>query len=90
MQVGDITPDKLAEVDAGQDRLTLESVFRTSVIAAGKEFRRACQYAQSVELDCMMRARKLAQLSFPKKEIQELFGVDRRTVNRWLKGMENA
>lgn len=88
MRVDEITPDSLANVDAEQAHVALNEILRASVVAAGEHFRAHRQQLQELEVDCMLRARRLFELDFDKREIQELFGVDRRTINRWLKGMD--
>lgn len=90
MKPSDITPEKLVELDAERNDLRLKNLLRDAVVEVSRQWKMTRQLAQQMELDCMLRARRLYELGFAKKEIVNLFGVDRRTVNRWLKGMDNG
>ena len=84
----DITVDVLDQVAAERDTERLWAVTRAEVILKGNEWRNARLLENRLETQCMIRARRLKMYGLTKKEIQDLFGADRKTVNKWLKGME--
>jgi len=90
MRAEDITPEVLDQVAAEWEQDRLVQLARNEVIELGRRFRKARVAENRLDVQCMIRARRLVMLGFDKREIGELFDVDRRTVNRWLKGMENA
>ena len=90
MRAEEITPDVLDELAAEWEQDRLIQLARNEVIALGRRFHKARVAENRLDVQCMIRARRLVMLGFGKREIQDLFDVDRRTVNRWLKGMENA
>ena len=84
----DITVDKLDEVAREWDTERLWAVTRAEVILKGNEWRDARVRENRLEMQCMICARRLRMYGITRKEIQDLFGCDRKTVNKWLKGME--
>jgi len=84
----DITPDKLDEVAAEWDTERLWAVTRAEVIIKGNEWHAARLRENRLETQCMIRARRLRAYGITRKEIQELFGTDKKTVSKWLKGMD--
>ena len=88
MRAEDITPDVLDQVAAEWEQDRLVQLARNEVIELGRRFHKARVAENRLDVQCMIRARRLVMLGFDKKEIGELFDVDRRTVNRWLKGMD--
>jgi CRP-like cAMP-binding protein len=90
MRAEDITPDVLDQVAAEWEQQRLVQLARSEVVELGRRFHQARLVENRLDVQCMIRARRLVMLGFDKRDIGELFDVDRRTVNRWLKGMENA
>jgi len=88
MRVEEITREKLDEVADEWEENRLIQLARHEVIALSERFKAARVAENRLNNQCMIRARRLVMLGFDKKEIQELFDVDRRTVNKWLKGMD--
>jgi hypothetical protein len=88
MRPEEITVDVLDQVAAEWEQSRLIQLTRDEVIELGLEYARARLAENRLETQCMLRARKLRMLGFEKLEIGELFGVPRRTVNKWLKGMD--
>jgi len=84
----DITPDKLDEVAREWDQARLYAVTRAEVLVKGNEWRAAKVRENQLEVQCMLRARRLRMYGMSRKEIQYLFGADRKTINKWLKGMD--
>ncbi|AUV61444.1 HTH protein [Pontimonas phage phiPsal1] len=84
----DITVDKLDEVSREWDQNRIYAVTRGEVVIKGDQYRAAVARASELEIQCMLRARRLCMWGITRKEIGELFGVDQRTVNKWLKGMD--
>jgi hypothetical protein len=95
MRVDQITPEVLGVVSEMWEEERLVELTRSQVVELGGQLRQAQKtareaevWASRVDLQCMMRARRLARLDFDREEIRELFGVNRRTINRWLKEVE--
>jgi len=84
----EITVDKLDEVSREWEQNRIYAVTRAEVLVKGNEYRAAVSHASKLEMQCMLRARRLRMYGITRKEICELFGVDRKTVNKWLKGMD--
>jgi hypothetical protein len=84
----DITPDKLDEVSREWDQARIYAVTRAEVLVKGNQYRAAVSHVGQLEMQCMLRARRLCMLGMTRKEIGELFGVGRKKINQWLKGME--
>lgn len=85
----DITPDKLDEVSREWNQARIYAITRAEVIIKGNQYRAAVAHASELEMQCMLRARRLSMLGVTPKEIRELFGVERKKVNQWLKGMDS-
>jgi hypothetical protein len=88
MKIEDITVQVLDEVDEERQASRVRNLLRSEVIKLGHEYAQARLLENRLETKCMLRARKLRMLGFEKLEIGELFGVPRKTVNKWLKGMD--
>jgi hypothetical protein len=84
----EITVDKLDEVSREWDQARIYAVTRAEVIVKGNQYRAALFHVGELEMQCMLRARRLCMYGITRKEIGELFGVDRKTINKWLKGMD--
>jgi len=85
----DITPETLDEVAREWDQARIYAITRAEVIIKGNQYRAAVAHASELEMQCMLRARRLKMLGITPKEIRELFGVERKKVNQWLKGMDS-
>jgi hypothetical protein len=88
MKIEDITVQVLDEVDEERQASRVRNLLRSEVIKLGYEYAQARLLENRLETQCMLRARKLRMLGFEKLEIGELFGVPRKTINKWLKGMD--
>lgn len=84
----DITPEKLDEVAREWDTERLWAVTRAEVLLLGNRYRNARVEENRLEMQCMIRARRMRMLGITRGEIVDLFGVERKTVNKWLKGMD--
>ena len=80
-----ITPDLLEELALQWDERRVHKLIRVRVMALGNKYRQAYAEAFNLEVRCKIRARELHAIGFDKQEIGELFDVERRVVNRWLK-----
>jgi len=83
----DITLDVLDEVAEEWEQDRLYQLARDEVIQLGHEYARARIAENRLEMQCMIRARKMRMLGFDKREVAQLFGVPVRVVNKWMKGM---
>lgn len=88
MRIEDITVELLDQVEAEQDEIRARDLVRDAVLKLGREYALARLHENRLETQCMLRARKLRMLGFEKAEIGQLFGVPRRTINKWMKGMD--
>jgi len=88
MKPEDITADTLDEVSREWDAARIYAVTRAEVLVKGNEWRAARVRENRLEVQCMLRARRLRMYGMTAKEIQDLFGADRKTINKWLKGMD--
>lgn len=86
--VEEITVDVLDSVADQWEETRLRNLVRDEVTKLGREYRRARVHESRTEARCMLRARRLFVLGFERKEIAQLFGVERRLVNKWTKGMD--
>ena len=84
----EITVQKLDEVAESWEETRLRNLARDEVTALAREYANARMVENRIELQCTLRARRMYQLGFDKKEIAQLFRVERRKLNKWLKGMD--
>ena len=88
MRPEEITVQVLDDVEEGRQANRVKNLVRSEVVQLGHEYALARLRQNRLETRCMLRARKLRMLGFEKAEIAELFGVPKRTINKWLKGMD--
>lgn len=84
----DITVDVLDEVAREWESDRMWAVTRAEIINIGNQYRAARLQENRLEMQCMIRARRLFMYGITKKEMQDLFGVDRKVINKWTKGMK--
>jgi len=85
----DITVELLDALEEQWEQTRLKNLVRDEVTRIAARYRQAWIQQERLDGQCMIRARRLFQLGFDKKEITELFDVPRSTINRWTKGMDN-
>jgi predicted ArsR family transcriptional regulator len=80
-----VTPELLREMEQEREEQNLRRLIRDNVMQLGRQYRQAYSEAFNLEVRCKLRARQLHDYGFEPKELQELFGVEKRVINRWLK-----
>ena len=88
MRPEEITVQVLDEVEEEWQANRVKNLVRSEVVQLGHEYALARLRENRLETRCILRARRMRMLGFEKAEIAELFGVPKRTVNKWLKGMD--
>lgn len=88
MKIEDITVQVLDEVEEEWQANRVKNLVRSEVVQLGHDYALARLRENRLETRCLLRARRMRMLGFEKSEIAQLFGVPKRTINKWLKGMD--
>lgn len=80
-----VTVEMLDQVAQEQEEQRFEKLTRTKVMNMAGEYRSAYRQAFNLEVKCKLRARELHRLGYDRDELQEMFGVERRVITKWLK-----
>lgn len=90
VKIEDISVDLLDELEAEWEDQRIRVLVRQEIIDLGDRYRQAQLEQNRLGLLCMLRARKLMLLGYRRSELAPMFGVDKRTINKWTKGIPNG
>lgn len=90
VKVEDITVDLLDELEQEWEEQRIRLLVRQEIIDLGERLAQTQLDLNRLELIAMLRARKLVMLGYKRKELETLFGVDRKTILKWTKGVQSG
>lgn len=90
VKVEDITVDLLDELEQEWEEQRIRVLVRQEIIDLGERLAQTQLVLNRLELIAMLRARKLVMLGCERKELETLFGVDRKTILKWTKGVQSG
>ncbi len=86
VMMNETTFDILDKYDDNAEAKRLIVLTENELNDLGRAYQAQKELLSVVELRCKLRAHRLANMGQEPKDIARLFGVDTRTVSKWLKG----